>query len=618
MQASDEIKQKLDIVDVVKGYMPLQQAGMNFRACCPFHREKTPSFMVSPDKQIYHCFGCGKGGDLISFVMGMEGVDFVEALRILAPKAGVMLKRQDPKITSKRNKLLDIMDLSSKYYYKVLIDTDKAKFAREYLKDRGMLDETIDEWRIGYSFDAWDNLSNFLKKKGFNDAELFAAGVVSRSSSGQKYFDRFRDRVMFPISDVNGNVVAFSARINPIKEKTEKMGKYINSPQTFLYDKSKILFGLDRARTEIRKMDYAIIVEGQMDVITAHQAGFKNVVASSGTALTTDQVALLKRYSKNIKLAFDMDKAGEMAADRGIREAMKAGMNIKVIEVPNGKDPDECINNDIKEWALAVKNSKPMMQYYIDKKVSEIDISDINKVEDVKKFIFFFLSKISAKIEQDHWIKYLSQKTNSREESLREDFQKYTEENLDKKSVKKEVVQNMPKMVKLSKADKLSELFIAIILKYFYLFDYLSDKIEIKHISGESSKAIYKKLLMYYNNITKRSLDNINVFNYNDFKSWISTEFGDNENIRGDQFANLDKLVILGDKEFSDIETIDAKAEIIRLFTSLKKIYFKAEMYSLERKISELEKKGNKEELHLVLEELKKMSDELLVLDKIN
>ncbi|PLX27327.1 DNA primase [Candidatus Parcubacteria bacterium] len=343
MQPSEEIKQKIDIVDFLREYIQLTPAGMNFRARCPFHNEKTQSFMVSPDKQIWHCFGCGKGGDIFKFLMEMEGIDFVEALRVLAPKAGVQLRRQNPKVASERARLLDIMDISRRYFHKVLMESSSAKQAREYLTKRGLTESDLMEWQIGYSLDSWDGLLKVLKKQGYNETEIEKTGMIISNQQRRSYYDRFRARIMFPINDINGNVVAFSARVSPEKEATEQMGKYINSPQTVLYNKSNILFALDKAKREIKLKDQAIIVEGQMDAVSAHVNGYKNVIASSGTALTIDQLTILKRYSNNIALAFDTDEAGHMAADRGIREAMKLDMNIKVILVPEGKDPDDCI-----------------------------------------------------------------------------------------------------------------------------------------------------------------------------------------------------------------------------------------------------------------------------------
>lgn len=420
MNQAEDVKNKLDIVDVIREYIPVKAAGANFKAKCPFHSEKTASFMISPEKQIYHCFGCGKGGDVISFVMEIEGLDFIEALKLLAPKAGITLKESIPGKHSKKNRLLSALDLASKYYHKSLTDTGSGKKMIEYLKKRGLSLETIEYWRIGYSQNSWDDLFMFLLNKGFNEREILEAGLILRKQKGSGSYNRFRDRIMFPISDINSNIIAFTGRINPYNEEAEQGGKYINSPETELFFKSKILYGLDKAKMDIREKDYAIIVEGQTDVILSNQAGFKNVVASSGTALTFEQLNMIKRYTNNIYLCFDMDQAGQMAADRGIVEALRLEMNIKVIVLPEGKDPAELINLDKDLFEKAISEAKPMMQYYLDKILSENDISKIEEKREASTKIVNILAKIINKVEQDFWLKKVSAFLDIPEAILRE------------------------------------------------------------------------------------------------------------------------------------------------------------------------------------------------------
>src|SRR6056297_561188 len=247
MQISEEIKSRLDIVDVIKEYVQLKPVGSNFSALSPFNREKTPSFMVSPEKQIWHCFSSGKGGDVITFIMEMEGVSFVEALRILAPRAGVTLQKQDPQKASKRNKLLDITQIAVNFYHQNLMESDAAEPARKYLQERGLTQDTLIEWQIGFSPNSWEDLVSVLRRRGYKDEDIVAAGLANRRKQGTGIYNRFRDRIMFPINDFYGNPVAFSARVRPDKEEEEVLGKYINSPQTLIYDKSKIIFGLDKA-----------------------------------------------------------------------------------------------------------------------------------------------------------------------------------------------------------------------------------------------------------------------------------------------------------------------------------------------------------------------------------
>jgi len=620
LQPSDEIKTRLDIVDVIRDYIQLKAAGMNFRARCPFHREKTPSFMVSPEKQIWHCFGCGKGGDIFSFIQEIEGIDFAEALRMLALKAGVTLKRQDPKITSQRNRLLDILELSRKYYHKVLLEADQAKYAREYLKSRGLTEETIEEWQVGYSPNAWESICGFLKQRGFSENEIFLAGMSIKSNNRSGFYDRFRDRIMFPINDINGNTVAFSARVNPHKEAEEKMGKYINSPQTLIYDKSKILFGLDKAKMEIKAQDLAVLVEGQMDVITAHQNGFKNVVASSGTALTQEQTQLLKRFTQNIALAFDMDKAGSMAADRGIREASIAEMNIKVVELPEGKDPDECIKENREIWEKSVEKAKPMMQYNFDKVFFSLDLGKIEDRRKAAQKLLPIIYRIGNSIEQDYWLKVLSEKIDTKENLLRETLKSISIKDFPKKDYQNNEKEKAENTRLLSREEKLSELFLAILLKFNSLVEYSINQIQIDQVAGDENRLFYKNLIFYYNNIINdvfrsSSLESDEgLIDYENYRNWLEQE---NENQKeNNQLRLLDKLVILGDEEFYNFQEDQAKKELINITLYLKKNYLISRMREIERLISQSEKDKNLDETKELLEEFKVLSDELKELSK--
>ncbi len=621
LQPSDEIKSKMDIVDLIREYIPLKPAGVNFRAKCPFHREKTPSFMVSPERQIWHCFGCGKGGDIFSFVMEMEGINFVEALRMLASKAGVVLRRSDPKLTSQRNRLLDIVESAKKYYYQIL-ERDEARAVKKYLTDRGLTEDTLTEWQVGYSRDSWDSIFNFLKEKGYSENEIFLAGMVVKSEARAGFYDRFRGRIMFPINDINGNTVAFSARVNPIKEDEEKMGKYINSPQTMIYDKSKILFGLDKAKLEIKKQDLVIIVEGQMDVITAHQQGFKNIIASSGTALTRDQVNILKRYTNNIALAFDMDEAGELAAERGIREAMAAEMNIKVIVLPSGKDPDECIRKNPDVWEKAVEEAKLMMQYYFDKTLASLDLDMIENRRQAVKILLPVIAKLGNKIEQDFWLKNLSEKIDVKEDLLRETLfglssAHYQGAKGEYKNGQDASASPAPaeQIKSKSRIEKLSELLLALIFKFPSLLDYLVNHIQIDQIIGSENQFIYRNLIFYYNNVINKlngqdAENKEGMINYQDFRQWLGSELIEG-NHSEDQLKILERLVFLGDNEFYDLKIEQAKEEAIKIIVVLKKNYLYNRMKEVGKLIALKEKEQDEEVIKELMEELKILSEEL-------
>ena len=317
----DQIKSRLDVVDVIGEYVSLKQSGQNWKGLCPFHGEKTPSFMVHREKQIWHCFGCGLGGDIFEFIEKFENVDFPEALEILARKAGVELSREvQPGASNKRTRLFQLLSEAVNFYQEQL-KSDPGSSARQYLASRGVTAESISSFALGYAPAEWDKLANYLRNKGFSLEELIAAGVALKSERGPGIYDRFRDRLLFPIFDVQDRPVGFGGRT---LDPGAREAKYINSSQGPVYNKSTILYNLNLAKEHIRSAGYALLVEGYMDVVGCVQAGIKNVVATSGTALTQEQVKLLKRYCNEIRLCFDADLAGQSASERGIDLALAA------------------------------------------------------------------------------------------------------------------------------------------------------------------------------------------------------------------------------------------------------------------------------------------------------
>ncbi len=597
MSQSEEIKQKLDIVEVIRGYVNVKAVGVNFQALCPFHNEKTPSFVISPEKQIWHCFGCGRGGDVFSFVMEKEGLNFVETLRLLAPKAGVVLKYENRESYSQRNRLLDILELAGKYYAKML-KSSAGKVALKYLEKRGLSAETIESWQLGYSPDSWDSLYKFLKTrplKGnkYTDEEIFSAGLTIKKDGGRGYYDRFRDRVMFPIFDANSNLIAFTARINPAKEKTEKMGKYINSPQTKVYDKSKVLFALNKAKANIRKEDMAVAVEGQMDAISAHQHGFTNVVASSGTALTTDQVTLIKRFSKNLALSFDMDDAGQMAADRGIKEALAQELSLKVIILPSGKDPDECLQNNPDDFKKAIETARPILEYYFEKITAGLNLDDLDNKQMVTKKMLEMIAKVNNKIEQDFWLKKTAENLDIKENLLRETLE--TALNTVKSQTETKL-DSSPAGEQLSREEKLSELLLALLVKFPDFINYSINNLEPEYIVGKEKIQFYKNLIIYYNKFT--SLD------YDSFRLYLEEQGDDSEEF-------LDRLTLLGEKDFYNYDNNSVKTEIITILVDLKKYGCQKKMKKLEKEIAQAEKEGSETKVKTLMDELKSLTDQL-------
>jgi DNA primase len=615
MNSSDEIKSRLDIVDVIREYIQLKAGGSNFQALCPFHREKTPSFMVSAEKQIWHCFGCNRGGDVISFVMEIEGVSFIEALRMLAPKAGVTLKRQNSQVTSQRNRLLDIMEAATNFYYQKLEQAPEAKPAGDYLRQRGLTQDTIADWHLGYSPDSWDDIINLLKQKGYTDREIFQAGLSVKKEGVERYYNRFRARIMFPIRDFNGNTVAFSARVRPDREETEKMGKYINSPQTMIYDKSKILFGLDKAKMAIRSNDFAIVVEGQMDVITAHQHDFKNVVASSGTALTEEQLQKLKRYTKNVYLAFDMDEAGRMAAGRGIQEAIKVDLNIKVVILPAGKDPDELIKNDPEAFRQAIAKARHIMEYYFETQLQDLDLSGVEGKREAAGRLLPLIAKIKNNIEKDEWIRRLAEKLNTDERLLRESLPREKRRGEEQSRSQENDGRGGGSMwSRRSREEMLSEMLLSLLVKFPMFLEYAINRLAVEEVFGAENKKFYKTLILYYNsnNIT----DTGKELDYQELKTIItsnSVSSSGNNNNASDQLKLLDKLVILGDKEFYDLDPEKVKKEVVNIIKSLKTAFIHHRKKEIEGLIAESERKGESDRVEELMKELKALSDEELL-----
>jgi len=423
----DEIKSRLDIVEVIGGYIKLQKAGANYRAVCPFHSEKKPSFFVSPDRQIWHCFGgCSKGGDVFKFVMEIESIDFGDALRLLAKKAGVELKGQSSpeykKWQTERQRLFEVCELATKFFETQLESSKTGKEAKKYFLDRGINEESIKKWRLGYAPDTWQGLSDFLQSRNYRPQEIKNAGLGLSSEKGS-FYDRFRGRIIFPVFDLNSQVVGFGGRIFKNKDSKE-VAKYVNTPQTLIYDKSRILYGIDKAKIEIRKKDSCILVEGYTDLIMVSQAGFENVVATSGTALTPFQLNILKRYSDNLLTAFDMDLAGSAATKRGIDLAQSYDFNIKVITMPQGLDPADLILKNPKEWQERVNDAKSIMDFYFESAFNQFDKSSAEGKKEIVKFILPLIKKIPNRIIQSHWLSDLSKKLQIKEEVIEAEMRK--------------------------------------------------------------------------------------------------------------------------------------------------------------------------------------------------
>ena len=411
----EEIKSRLNIVDVLGEYLRLDKAGTNYRALCPFHNEKSPSFMVSEEKQIWHCFGCQKGGDIFSFVMEIEGLEFRDALKQLAEKAGVELKKIAPGAVEKKNRTMEILELATKFYEIQLWKGAGKEKIINYLKERGLTEETIKLFRLGYAPNGWRNILEFLTKRGYAVAEIEKTGLLVRKDE-VKYYDRFRDRIIFPIADYAGKILGYSARVAPGGD--ESQAKYVNSPETEIYHKSKVLYGIDKAKSEIKQKDFALLVEGNMDVIATNQAGIQNVVAVSGTALTPMQLDILKRYTKNLKMLFDMDSAGEAATKKSIKLCLEKNIAVSIVELPFGKDAADVAKNNPEKLREAIDKAKSAMQYLFDKAFSSYDKNTAEGKKKISEALLEVVRSLSSDVEKSHWVKKIAEGLDAPESAL--------------------------------------------------------------------------------------------------------------------------------------------------------------------------------------------------------
>jgi len=414
----EKIKERLGIVDVVSSYLKLERAGQNFKARCPFHNEKTPSFFVSPSRGTYHCFGCNRGGDQFSFVEEVEGIPFLEALKLLADRAGVALTREDPKRKTERDRALAALSAATEYYESQLEANSDVK---TYLHERGLTPLTTGSFRLGFAPGGWRNMKERLIRLGFSEDDVERAGLIIRSPKDPKQtYDRFRSRIMFPIEDGSGRVIGFSGRIFGVTDESE--AKYINSPQSILFDKSKALYGYSRAKDEMRKENRVVLVEGQIDVLLSHQAGFKNTVGVSGTALSPEHLRMMKRMTDNLVTAFDADSAGIAAGARAYKLAIEEGFNVTLAELPEGMDPADLVLRDPSLWRKALDGARHVIEVYLER-ISKVVDRRVQAVS-LSREVLPLVARIPSRTESAHFIRLASSLLNLKEDALWEDLEK--------------------------------------------------------------------------------------------------------------------------------------------------------------------------------------------------
>jgi DNA primase len=590
MDQLEEIKSKINIVDLIQEYFPLKKTGRNFKALCPFHTEKTPSFIVSPERQIWHCFGCGEGGDIFTFLMKMEGLEFSEALRILAQKTGVRLKSQVPGFSNKKERLYRMNKIAATLYQKILLETKTGKPVLDYLKKRKIQTLTIKEFLIGLAPAKEKILVDFLTKKGFTNQEILAAGLALVRKG--KIIDLFRNRITFPLRNLYGDVVGFTGRA--ILEN--QMPKYLNTPQTLIFDKSRIFYDLNLAKDEIRQQGLAILVEGQMDVLSVFQNGNKNVVCSSGTSLTDSQIDLIKRFTQKVALAFDRDTPGEKASKRSIDLLVGKGMEVRLIIIPEGKDPDECIRNNPKEWQKAVKKPIPVMDFYfqnvfdkIGKKAEDLEISD---KKEISRELLPEIKKIPDKIEQASYVQELANLLDLEDKAVADALKNLPDFKEKPPSGIKEDKENSGYIYEENKS-LIGELLLGLIIRFYKDVKDILAKLDLKakDFQDQNLGTIYKKL---------QSFTVLNeVFAPDDFLKTLDSKLLD----------KAERGLMSIDFFYEEIEEGELAKEVESLIKRLKKIYYRCQKESIAKAIREAEREKNKNKVRKLMTEFRKIVD---------
>lgn len=589
----EEIKAKLNILDIIREVVPLTKAGTNWKGLCPFHTEKTPSFMVSEEKQFWHCFGCNEHGDIFEFVKKHESVTFPEALKILAARAGVTLAQFDPRMQNEKTRLLKILEEAGKYFQNELRKKEHEHVLR-YLEGRNISSHSLEVFSIGFAPKSYTGLIQFLRTKNFSEQESAKTGLLSQRDD-RTYFDRFRGRVMFPIRDQHGNIVGFTGRLLPGDDSPA--GKYVNTPTTALYDKSRILYNLHLAKTQIKKQDYAIVVEGQMDAIQAFQAGTQNVVAASGTAFTELQLDLLSRFTKNLMLAFDEDSAGEKATERSVELALSKGFSIKIIHLPQGKDPDECIRENRDDWFCGVRSAKPYMEHFFESTLLNITPSQVEPKKRAADTLLKKIALLENAIERDHWLHELSSRLEIGSDALRERFIQFASPEKKRKEFgHAEPPQESEISSPSQMRDRVEEQVLSLAFSDATLFEFLANQMPPEDFSSPY-QGLYKNAFLWYNRV-----------HHADFFVWKKAFF---ESLEDADRTHIEVLDLLFSKDFETFEPKLRQHEMELAFTFLKRFSLKESLRVLTQKIQRLEREGKKEEATSLLTEFLELTQKM-------
>lgn len=582
----EEIKKKLDIVEVINKFVPLKKRGRHYVACCPFHQEKTPSFIVSQDLQMYKCFGCGKAGDMFNFMEEYNRIDFKDALEDLAKMAGIKLVYSG-KLTqeeSKKRKLFEINKEVTKFYHYILVKHPLGKNAREYITKRQLSEETVKKFQIGFAPKDGSLIVNYLLKKGYKKEELIESGSfgVSQYQRGQMY-DRFQDRLIFPQIDFRDRIVGFSGRILP-GNSNPNLAKYINSPETDIYHKSQMLFGLNLAKESIKNNNWVLMVEGELDMISPYQAGIQNVVAIKGTALTEEQLQLIRRYTDTLILGLDSDFAGNKAALRSIELADKMDFEMKVLDLENKyKDPDEAIKNDFDFFKRKLANAEAIWDFILNSAIKNYGIDNIRGKKMVLMTILPFLAKITNLVIRSDYVRKVAQQINSDEESVAMELKKYLGEA--KIISKREEI----KEDSLSdKREKLEERLLILILRL------KKPRLETRKINWQTLR--YKKIV--------ETIDKFKEFDVKKVLNKLEAELKE----------SFDNLYIKAYEEQNSSE--ERKKERDKIISQIKEIELKDRLKELSVIIANLEASGDEQKITKIEAEYAQILTKLAILQR--
>ncbi|OGB74315.1 DNA primase [candidate division Kazan bacterium RBG_13_50_9] len=575
MNEIDEIKNKVDIIDLIGSFVPLKKAGRNYKGLCPFHSEKTPSFMVSQEKQIWHCFGCGKGGDIFGFLIEKEGISFSEALVQLAERAGVELKSR-PQDWGERNKLFAINELAAKFFERSLSDSKEGRQAMNYLVNRGINKETVATFRLGYAPSGWEYLSKLLLRRGYQVTDAERAGLAIKRDRG--YSDKFRHRLMFPIASVSGRVVGFTGRVLDPQDQP----KYLNSPETPIFNKGKVLYGLSVTKEDIQSANSAVLVEGQMDVLASYQAGIRNVVASSGTALTIDQLRSIRRYTETLILALDADSAGSEATKRAIELASAEDLDIKVALLGDFKDPDECIKAGVDQWRAVVQSAVPIVDFYISYSISKFGSDSVAAKKKVAAEVLPVIAALDSPVEKDQYAKKLAEAIAVDVQSLYEAIAKTRRGRVAPQPLAaKEQIQ-----IESRDPHWLEKRLLGIILYKPAQWAHFRDKLDAVNWASPPLAQIYGYFKDCYTG-REFSLDEL----------LGKLEYPDKVEVL--------ELMMVIEENYADMPDVDIGQELNFYINLLKQRNTRVEMMQLSREIADAEKSGDQVKLQALLEKFK-------------